>query len=137
VIADGGAPEVLLRIAAGENVGTRFIAGTATSSTRRWLASAKHYTTASVHVNEGAAAALSAHNRLASLLPVGIDRIEGEFKRGDVVQVLGPDGQVIACGKAQYDADDARAAIGLQGQKPLVHYDYLYLVARMEGRPND
>ncbi len=130
VIADGGEDEVLLRITAGEQLGTRFRAGRPTSSTRRWLASAQSFTSASAFVNAGAADALCDRNRLASLLPVGIERLEGEFKRGDVIQICGPDNNVIACGRAQYDDHEAQAKLGQQGHKPLVHYDYLYLVNR-------
>jgi glutamate 5-kinase len=34
---------------------------------------------------------------------------------------------VLGCGKAQYDHCEARNLIGQRGQKPLIHYDYLYL----------
>jgi len=35
---------------------------------------------------------------------------------------------VIGCGRAGYGHEEAAASIGKRGQKPLVHYDYLYLV---------
>ena len=66
-------------------------------------------------------------NRLASLLPVGIESLEGDFKRGDVVRIINPSGNVLGCGRAQYDSDEASKIIGQQGHKPLIHYDYLYL----------
>jgi glutamate 5-kinase len=68
------------------------------------------------------------NNRLTSLLPVGIEAIDGHFDRGDVIQILNPSGKVLGCGQAGYDHEEAAKLIGQQGQKPLIHYDYLYLV---------
>jgi glutamate 5-kinase len=65
--------------------------------------------------------------QLASLLPVGIESLEGHFKRGDVIRIINSTGVVLGCGRAQYDYDEAREFIGQQGHKPLIHYDYLYL----------
>ncbi len=78
-------------------------------------------------VNQGAADALLDSSHLASLLPVGIETIDGRFDRGDVIQILDPDGRVLGCGQARYDHKEAAELIGKHGQKPLVHYDYLYL----------
>ncbi len=67
-------------------------------------------------------------NRLASLLPVGIEAVDGHFDRGDVIQILNLSGKVLGCGQARYDHIEAVKLIGKHGQKPLIHYDYLYLV---------
>jgi glutamate 5-kinase len=127
VIADGAAEGILIRIAGEEAVGTRFPAQGEASSAKRWLASADDHAVGAVTVNEGAAAALMDKSRLASLLPVGIETVEGEFKRGDVIQIRSPSGRVLGCGRARYDHDKANQLKGLQGQKALIHYDYLYL----------
>ena len=42
-----------------------------------------------------------------SLLPAGVERIEGAFGRGDAVVVRGPDGAEIGRGLIAYDAEDA------------------------------
>ena len=81
-----------------------------------------------VTVNAGAEAALLDRARLASLLPVGIDAVDGQFSGGDVIQIRNADGHVLGCGRAHYDHEEARRLMGKRGQKPLVHYDYLYLV---------
>ena len=39
-----------------------------------------------------------------------------------------PDGVVIGCGRAGYGHEEAARAMGKRGQKPLIHYDYLYLI---------
>jgi len=132
VIADGTDPLVVEKIlnkqkTGDQNTGTRFPATGDASPTKRWLASADDHATGSVAVNQGAADALLDSNRLASLLPVGIEAINGQFDRGDVIQILGPGGQVLGCGQARYDHQEALQLMGQRGQKPLIHYDYLYL----------
>ncbi len=72
-------------------------------------------------------------SRLASLLPVGIEAVEGKFSSGDVIQIRNAAGKVLGCGRARYDHEEARQLMGKRGQKPLVHYDYLYLCT--ERRP--
>jgi glutamate 5-kinase len=127
VIADGADPEIMSKILGG-GAGTRFPALGDASPTKRWLASADDHATGSVTVNAGAESALTDSNRLASLLPVGIDAVDGRFNRGDVIQILNPGGRVLGCGRARYDHQEAERLMGQRGQKPLIHYDYLYLV---------
>lgn len=125
VIADGASPGVLLP---DEHAGTLFRAEAGSTPARRWLASADDHATGTVVINQGAADALKDESRLASLLPVGVVELEGQFQRGDVIRIIGPSGAMIGCGRAQYDHTDARQVIGVKGEKPLIHYDYLYLV---------
>jgi len=126
-IADGRDPQILLELAAGRPRGTRFPARGTVSPAKRWLATMDEHALGSVTVNEGAAQALRDRARLASLLPVGLLAVDGEFQRGDVIQVRDPSGRVLGCGRAQYDHEEARAVLGQRDQKPLIHYDYLYL----------
>ena len=94
---------------------------------KRWLASMDGHALGAVTVNEGAAAALLDQQRLASVLPVGVESVAGEFQAGDVIQVLGPSGEVLGCGRSQYDYREAQEVLGQRDQKPIIHYDYLYL----------
>ncbi|NNJ66024.1 MAG: glutamate 5-kinase [Xanthomonadales bacterium] len=128
VIADGAAPDILLNVVGEARAGTHFPAKGEASPAKRWLASADHQATGWVTVNAGAEAALMDRSRLTSLLPVGIETVEGRFDSGDVIQVRNADGRVLGCGRARYGHDEARGLIGRRGQKPLIHYDYLYLV---------
>lgn len=127
VIADGREAGILARVVGGEAVGTRFPAHGEASSAKRWLATAEGHATGWVTVNEGAESALRDRSRLASLLPVGIEAVEGRFSIGDVIQIRNRAGQVLGCGRARYDHEEAQRLMGRRGQKPLVHYDYLYL----------
>jgi glutamate 5-kinase len=128
VIAHGGEPDILLRILDDKGVGTWFPPQGEASSAKRWLASADAHATGWVTVNAGAASALLDRSRLASLLPVGVEAVEGPFSRGDVIQIRDADGAVLGCGRARYDHNEALRLMGKRGQKPLIHYDYLYLV---------
>ena len=84
-----------------------------------------------IAVDAGAARALRSGK---SLLPAGVTRVEGRFKRGDAVRIVGPDGAEIAIGLIAYDADAARtiagrqsgeieALLGYKGRDVLVHRD--------------
>lgn len=128
IIANGTDPQIISKILHDHTIGTRFPATGDASSTKRWLASADDHATGSVTINKGAEIALLDSNQLASLLPVGIEAVEGHFDRGDVIQILNPSGRVLGCGKARYDHFEATRLMGQRGQKPLVHYDYLYLM---------
>ena len=127
VIADGTDPQIMDNILGDHKAGTRFPVIGDASPAKKWLASADDHATGSVTVNQGAEDALLDRNRLASLLPVGIETVDGHFERGDVVQILSLSGRVLGCGQAKYGHKEARKLIGQRGQKPLVHYDYLYL----------
>jgi glutamate 5-kinase len=128
IIADGADRDILHKIVSGQAAGTRVPAAGGASPAKRWLASADAHAVGSVTVNAGAAAALLDRKRLASLLPVGIESVEGPFSQGDVIQVRGPDGDVLGCGRAAYGHEEAGDFQGQRGHKPLIHYDYLYLM---------
>jgi glutamate 5-kinase len=131
VIADGRADGILESILARGAIGTRFAPGSDVSPAKRWLASAQNLAVGSVVVNPGAEAALLNQSRLASLLPVGISQVNGPFEPGDVIQIRNEADQVIGCGRTRYSADEARQWQGQRGHKPLIHYDYLYLLEKV------
>jgi len=127
IIADGRAADVLSRAARDDAIGTRFPARNPVSPAKRWLASAEGNATASVVINRGAVEALFDESRLTSLLPVGIVSFQGAFDRGDVLLICDEADEVLGCGRAQYDRKEADETLGKHGQRPLIHYDYLYL----------
>lgn len=98
-------------------------AGKEASGVKKWIAHADAFAKGSVRINSGASDALR-HG--ASLLPVGIVAVEGDFDAGDIVTIADATG-VIAWGKAEYDASQARQRTGAQAQPPLVHADYLFV----------
>jgi len=69
-----------------------------------------------------------------SLLPIGIVEVSGEFARGDVIAVRGPDGKELARGLANYSAAEARliarkpssqieGLLGYANEPELIHRD--------------
>ena len=83
VLASGNEPEVIVRLAHGEHVGTLFPAtGGPLESRKRWILSGLAVR-GSIVVDDGAARALRERN--TSLLPAGVREVCGEFARGDTV----------------------------------------------------
>ena len=103
IIAKGSEPDVLLRIAKGEKLGTRFPpVATSVESRKRYILSGRQ-SPGQLIVDDGAAKAL---RRGGSLLPIGLSDVRGTFDRGDTVRVIMPDGIEIARGIVNYDSRD-------------------------------
>lgn len=126
-VAGGKTENILLSVIAGEAVGTRFSAIKKTTGVKRWIGHADGYVNGKVYVNEGAKNALLDQQKANSLLPVGIVRIEGNIKKNDIVALCDADGISFGLGKARYDGKQIKELIGKHGQKPFIHYDYMYL----------
>lgn len=105
---------------------TRFMAGKTTSPFKKWLSHSETSAKGSVRINEGAVKSLFS-DRASSLLLVGVIGIEGDFLKGDLVQLFNQDGMLLGVGRSEYSSETARKKIGEKGAKPLIHYDYLYL----------
>ncbi len=106
VIASGREPDVLLRLARGERIGTLLRAQTTPLAARKqWLAG--HLTVGGrVVLDEGAVRALAREGK--SLLPVGVREVQGEFERGAVIGCLDPSGREIARGLVNYSSAECR-----------------------------
>ncbi|PZX17467.1 glutamate 5-kinase [Breznakibacter xylanolyticus] len=105
---------------------THFLPGEKRDAIKKWIAYSDGFTKAEVTINEGAVDALHSH-KASSLLLAGVTAIHGEFKKGDLLRILAPDGEVVGIGRAQFDADKAHKHLGDKKYKPIIHYDYLYL----------
>lgn len=128
-IANGKRERILLQLLADpENtLCTHFIpAPSPVSSIKKWIAHSDGFAKGTLHLNEKAAEVIQGE-KASSLLPVGVVRIEGEFEKDDIVRIAGPEGKYIGIGKVSCSSHTARGLIGQHNQKPLVHYDYLYI----------
>lgn len=106
LIAWGREPDVLLRLARGEGIGTWLLAQTPKHQARkRWMADHLQLKGAVV-VDAGAVNKLLDEGK--SLLPVGMVSVDGEFARGDVIAVRTQGGAEIARGLANYASAEAR-----------------------------
>jgi len=106
VIASGRDTTVLPRVLAGEEEGTWFPARQRLDARRRWIAFAVA-PRGVLHLDAGAVQAV--RTRGVSLLAAGVVRVEGRFRRGDVVDLRGPEGDLVGRGMVNWDAETARA----------------------------
>jgi glutamate 5-kinase len=137
IIAWGREPDALVRLAQGEAIGTVLVAPTQkTQARKQWMADHLQLRGAVV-VDAGAARMVRSQGK--SLLPVGMVRVEGDFSRGDVIAVRGPEGQDIARGLANYSSAEARllcgkpsadieALLGYAAEPEMLHRDNLVLM---------
>ena len=125
-IANGTKDNILTDVLDDKVVHTRFVPDKSKSGKKKWIAHSAHSATGVVMVNEGAKTALLS-TKASSLLPVGIVNIITDFNKGEIIRLIDEQDKLIGLGIAEYGADKAREKIGHKKQKPLVHYDYLYL----------
>ena len=136
VIAWGREPDVLLRLAAGEAIGTALLAATPKLAARKqWMADHLQLR-GSVTIDAGAIQKLRDEGK--SLLPIGVVEVDGDFARGDVIAVRSIQGAEVARGLANYSSAETRliarkpsskiiAALGYAGETELIHRDNLVL----------
>ncbi len=136
VIAWGREPDVLLRLVAGESIGTLLTASTAKLAARKqWMADHLQLRGAVV-IDDGALAKLRDEGK--SLLPIGLVVVRGEFARGDVIAVQSQAGLEVARGLANYSSSEARLIarkpsseferlLGFIGESEMIHRDNLVL----------
>ena len=135
IIADGRVKNPLKRIAEG-GVCTWFLTPSNPATARKtWIAGALE-PRGTLYVDAGAMRALQTG---ASLLPVGVRRVEGAFARGDAVTIR-DDERILGRGLVAYDAEEAarivgrpsreiEAILGYPGRAEMVHRDDMALVA--------
>ena len=124
IVADGREPDIILRLASGETVGTFFQPVVSKLESRqRWMMSGL-YTKGKIVLDAGAAVALRKQKR--SLLAAGITEVEGEFERGDVVELYDAGGVGLGCGITNYSSIDINKIKGKHSKKisSRLGYDY-------------
>ncbi|MCX5591149.1 glutamate 5-kinase [Alcaligenes endophyticus] len=115
VIASGREPDVLVRLARGESIGTELQAVLPVKSARqRWMANHLR-TRGRLTLDQGAVDALTQGHK--SLLAIGVVQVEGDFGRGDVVACVDQHGVECARGLINYSADDTRRIKGHPSQR--------------------
>lgn len=124
VMGHGLAEDTVLRAARGEEAGTVFRpAAEKLEARKRWMLGAISHR-GEVVVDAGAASALQQNNR--SLLPAGIEKVTGEFQRGDIVYIVGVQGQRIACGIVNYGSEAIQRIRGFRSGEILGTLGYHY-----------
>ena len=138
VIASGREAQVMPRVLKGERLGTWLKPDREPLAARkRWIADQLH-SRGELQLDAGAARVLRESGR--SLLPVGVVGVTGDFRRGEVVTCVDPDGEPVARGLSNYAAseiqrikgqraDRIEEALGFQLEPELIHRDNLVLLS--------
>jgi glutamate 5-kinase len=141
LLCNGRLPDVLLRVAAGERLGTLFLPGPPMGSRKHWLAFTAR-TQGAVVVDEGAARALRERGR--SLLPAGVAAVRGRFGIGDPISCLDGRGREVARGLANYASAEVERIRGLSTRRigevlgysngdEVIHRDDLVVIDDLHG----
>ncbi len=134
ILGSGHVDHPLQALAAGGRCTVFRAEGTPAAARKQWLAGALEVR-GELGIDAGAASALG---RGKSLLPVGVVSVRGDFRRGDVVSICGPDGRELGRGLAEYSRDEATSIrgcqselieerLGYRGRAVMVHRDELVL----------
>lgn len=138
VVARAAVPDVVNDVMAGRAVGTHFQPAARRRDARRlWIGFALR-TRGTLHVDAGAAEALT--RRRTSLLAVGITQVDGEFTAGSCVAIVGPTGALLGRGLVAFDAGELGRIKGLATSvvapdidgapsRPVVHRDQMFTFA--------
>ena len=136
IIANGREPQVLERLAKGEEIGTLLLPERQPVAARKqWLAG-QLKSKGRLELDDGAVQVLQHSGR--SLLPVGVIGAQGSFERGDVVSCVDTKGKEIARGLVNYDSkemslllrcssDKIESLLGYAGEEEVIHRDNLVL----------
>ncbi|MEO8133446.1 MAG: glutamate 5-kinase [Betaproteobacteria bacterium] len=137
IIASGHEPDLLLRLAAGEAIGTHLEAEPMPLAARKqWLADHVQVR-GTLTIDDGAARVLARNGK--SLLPIGVISCRGEFERGEVVSCVTTAGREVARGLVNYSAQETRrivrrpsseieSILGYVDEPELIHRDNLVVM---------
>ncbi len=129
IIANGNAQNILIRLLENpqETVSTVFTPNNDTvSNVKKWIAHSEEFATGEIHLNKEVTQILMS-NQVASILPIGVIDIVGDFEKDDIVRIMNHKKELIGVGRVNYDAKKARSYMGKHQKKEIVHYDYLYI----------
>lgn len=139
VIMKSDAPGNVLKILAGESIGTRFEPQENPITARqRWIAHGM-VPAGKLYLDDGAVEAVRNGGR--SFLGAGLMGLEGEFQREDTVRLCNIHGQEIARGLVNYShtelqkirgrrSDEISQILGYDGEETVVHRDNLVLMRK-------
>lgn len=112
---------------------THFVASSEhETGVKKWLSHSDTFAKGAVIINKGAKEALLGE-KATSLLMIGIVKVQGFFKKGDIVRILDESGNNVGLGKSQFDSKKTEQNIGEKINKPFIHYDFLLLNEKIKG----
>ncbi len=128
VVANGKRDDILLSVLDDpDTLCTRILPGEHVNGVKKWIAHSGDFTKGELYINDGAERTLFSPDHAASLLPVGIEEVSGNFRKGDLVDVISSRGGHLGVGCCEYSSSELKEVIGKKGLRPAIHYDYLHL----------
>ncbi|HRD71198.1 MAG TPA: glutamate 5-kinase [Legionella sp.] len=125
-IANINKEDVLAQIMSHREIGTTVLTHKKLSNIKRWIAfSSKKMGV--ISINKDLSELLQDTARVISLLPVGIEHITGEFKKGDLIEIINSENKKLGVGIARYDCKKLQEFIGEKNKPAFIHYDQLHL----------
>ena len=146
VVASGTEDDIVLRILAGDDIGTLFAPRKKRASLRQqWIAFGRS-PEGSLIVDAGAAKALLKGKK--SLLAIGIRDVGGDFAEADTVSIQTPEGQEIARGLVNFSSEETRRIAGRRSNEfaeilgyeccaTVVHRDNLVMLREGQNSPQE
>ena len=137
VIAGGRNADIVLRVAAGESVGTLLLADKAPLAARKQWLVGQLQVKGTLVLDEGASKVLRQQGR--SLLAVGVTAVKGSFTRGELVSCIDDQGNEVCRGLVNYSSEEAQLIqgksteqfvdiLGYLEDEELIHRDNLVVV---------
>lgn len=127
-IANGKNPNIITEIfkANSQAVYTKFLPFKKASNLKKRIAYLRGFEKGTIYLNHCAVEKLK-EDKIMSILPVGISKVEGEFEKGDVIKICSEQKKFLGIGIAQYNNEIVLSSLGQKNKRPTIHYDYLYL----------
>ncbi|OGV28054.1 MAG: glutamate 5-kinase [Legionellales bacterium RIFCSPHIGHO2_12_FULL_37_14] len=125
-IASINQPLVIMRIMEEETLGTTILPTKKRSNIKRWIAYSEKKT-GTITLNTCLVEIIKENKRVISILPVGIEKFTGDFKRGDLIELLTPNNEKLGIGLAKYDASTLNEYLGKSAKPEFIHYDHLHI----------
>lgn len=137
VIAGGRNADIVLRVAAGESVGTLLLADKAPLAARKQWLVGQLQVKGTLVLDEGASKVLRQQGR--SLLAVGVTAVKGSFTRGELVSCIDDQGNEVCRGLVNYSSEESQLIqgksteqfvdiLGYLEDEELIHRDNLVVV---------
>lgn len=118
---------VLIRIVHDDaQIGTRVIPEHKQTARKKFLAFTQGVPHAQIIINGGLITALH-KNHATSILPIGVTGFNGEFRRGDLLEIIDPTNNKIGVGVARYNSQKLNEYLGKHNCPMLIHSDYLHI----------
>lgn len=126
-IANINIPTVIVDIINKKEVGTTILAHKKKSNIKRWIAFNGSKKSGSIAINDNLLTLLKAQNRVLSILPIGIEKFAGDFKKGDLIDIFNSKNEKVGIGIARYDFKKLDEYLGEKNKPAFIHYDHLHV----------